>query len=366
MEFWLTRMPSNMHLKSEGFASNLDDPKDSFTLRRFCESHRIDYADMGMPVSLETFTAYGLSFKDAMVPELEEKKVVALSRGSRGFELVLDDGEVALARQVVVAAGIGHFTYVPSSLTALPDELLSHSSQHSDLRRFAGRRVAVIGGGSSATDLATLLHDAGAEVCLIARRDRLNFNEKPTGVGEFSNSLWRQIREPMSGIGPGWRYKIFGDAPWIFRYLPRALRHRIVRRSHGPAGAWFVEEKVWSGPTVLLGHVVEQANVSGDTARIQLRTAGGASRQVDVDHVIAATGYKVDIGRLPFLSKEMLPDIKSSGDAPVLSANLESNVPGLYFIGTVAANTFGPVMRFVFGARFAARRVSRALARCDN
>ena len=38
-------------------------------------------------------------------------------------------------------------------------------------------------------------------------------------------------------------------------------------------------------------------------------------------------------------------------------------MPGLYFAGVAAANSFGPVMRFAFGAGFAARTLARALAK---
>jgi hypothetical protein len=37
-------------------------------------------------------------------------------------------------------------------------------------------------------------------------------------------------------------------------------------------------------------------------------------------------------------------------------------VPGLFFMGPAVASTFGPVMRFVHGCDFAARRLSRRLA----
>jgi hypothetical protein len=53
--------------------------------------------------------------------------------------------------------------------------------------------------------------------------------------------------------------------------------------------------------------------------------------------------------------------IKILNRAPVLSSNFESSVPGLYFAGVAAANSFGPVMRFAFGAGFAARTLTRAL-----
>jgi hypothetical protein len=47
--------------------------------------------------------------------------------------------------------------------------------------------------------------------------------------------------------------------------------------------------------------------------------------------------------------------------APALSSNFESSIPGLYFVGATAANTFGPLLRFAYGAGFAAQRVSKRL-----
>src|SRR5580704_7511019 len=76
MDSWVSHMPEGMHLKSDGFASNLSDPDGSFTLKHFCAERGIKYSDSGIPVSLETFSAYGLAFKERMVPELEDKLVV--------------------------------------------------------------------------------------------------------------------------------------------------------------------------------------------------------------------------------------------------------------------------------------------------
>ena len=63
-------MPKGMMLKSDGFASDIYDPEKAFTLHQFCAERGIEYADAGVPVRLETFSAYGLAFRDRMVPEL--------------------------------------------------------------------------------------------------------------------------------------------------------------------------------------------------------------------------------------------------------------------------------------------------------
>ncbi|KJY35623.1 hypothetical protein VR45_13620, partial [Streptomyces sp. NRRL S-495] len=89
----------------------------------------------------------------------------------------------------------------------------------------------------------------------------------------------------------------------------------------------------------------------------------GTTAELEVDHVLAATGYRVDVGRLDYLSAELRGTIeRRNGGAPRLSAGFESSVPGLYFTGLSAADTFGPLMRFVCGTGFAARRISRSVA----
>ena len=85
----------------------------------------------------------------------------------------LEDGETFQARKVVLAVGITHFEYVPENLAHLPAEFLSHSARHREVEPFRGRSVVVIGGGASALDLAGLLHEAGADVQLVSRRERI-------------------------------------------------------------------------------------------------------------------------------------------------------------------------------------------------
>src|ERR1700674_4598198 len=93
MDSWRAHMPKGMFLKSDGFASNISDPDSAFTLETFCAERGIRYARAGIPVQLETFTEYGLAFRERMVPELEDKMVVKIERSSEGYLLQLGDGE---------------------------------------------------------------------------------------------------------------------------------------------------------------------------------------------------------------------------------------------------------------------------------
>jgi cation diffusion facilitator CzcD-associated flavoprotein CzcO len=272
--------------------------------------------------------------------------------------LQLEDGETLQARTVVLAVGITHFEYVPENLAHLPPEFLSHSARHHEVEPFRGRSVVVIGGGASALDLAGLLHEAGASVQLVSRRTELKFHSQPTGK---PRSHWQQIRHPQSGLGPGLRSRFFADAPAAFHYLPERLRLEAVRRSLGPSGGWFIRDKVIGKVPLHLGCAPQSAGVQDDRVHLTVRTADGSEREIVTEHVIAATGYKVDLERLKFLNPGIRSQIKALNRVPVLSSSFESSIPGLYFAGVAAANSFGPVMRFAFGAGFAARTLTRAL-----
>ena len=75
-----------------------------------------------------------------------------------------------------------------------------------------------------------------------------------------------------------------------------------------------------------------------------------------------ATGYRVDTARLDYLAPGLRQALATVDDAPILTRHFESSVPHLYFIGPAAAATFGPLMRFAYGARYAAPRLAQRLA----
>lgn len=362
MDSWAAHMPKGMCLKSDGFASNLYDPRGEFTLSRYCAGRGIQYADVGLPVRLDTFCAYGLEFQKHMAPGLEDKTVTSLRRapgGLGGFELCLNTGETFTARRVILAVGITHFEYTPPVLASLPPELLSHSFHHHKLEKFRGRSIAVIGGGSSALDLAGLLHEQGTNVCLISRRASLNFHSEPL---KARRPLWQRIRHPQSGLGPGIRARFYADLPGVFHHLPESLRLKIVRTTLGPSGGWFVRSKVVGRVPLLLGSNLERVSTKGGKAHLQLRNGKGSPKEVVADHVVAATGYRVNLALLPFLDAGLRADIETVSGSPALSTTFESSVAGLYFAGLSAANSFGPVMRFAFGAGFTARTLAQAVA----
>jgi thioredoxin reductase len=358
MGFWLNHMPKGMRLKSEGFASFLYDPDSTFTLKHYCERAGLPYADLGLPVPIETFTSYGLEFQKRFVPELENKLVASVQRSATGFQVRLEDGEIFDAQNVVLAVGLTYYAYLPPVLSSLPEELVSHSSAHSCLDRFKGREVAVAGAGASALDLAALLHQAGALVQLVVRGSEIHFHTKR----EKPPTLMDQLRGPITGIGPGWKLFWCTNLPLVFRLMPERFRFLVAEKILGPAPGWFIKDQVEGKIPFNLGVTITKAGVQNGRVHLELTDSSGTTRTLVTDHVIAATGYKIDLRRLTFLDSDIQSGMRSVAHTPILSSNFESSVPGLYIVGVSAMHTFGPLLRFAFGARFTAARLSRHLA----
>ena len=358
MDFWSKHMPRGMFLKSEGFASDLFAPDNKLTLKAYCAENAVPYREIGLPVPLDTFIAYGLEFQRRHVPELENLQIAELARRAAGFELRTETGETVGARRVVVAVGIMNFAYVPPVLADLSDAWVSHSCRHSDLSGFRGRSVAVLGAGASAVDMAALLLEAGVNVQLLARRSAIEFHSVPVEL----RSLIQSLKAPRSGLGTGWRSRLCTDAPLVFHAMPQSFRFRVVERHLGPAPGWFVRDAVVGRLPMHLSATITSARVVDERVRLVYSQPNAGETQIDVDHVIAATGYRVDLARIPFIEQSLQAELKNADGTPVLNRHFESSVRGLYFIGAAAANSFGPLLRFAYGAKFAAQRVASRLA----
>ncbi|GAA1961556.1 FAD-dependent oxidoreductase [Catenulispora subtropica] len=361
MRAWAEHMPVGMKLKSEPWASHLSDPRDQYTLREFCRLKGLPYAH-GVPTPVETFVDYGRWFQQEAVPDVHETDVVRVDQTGSVFTLELADGGSVRARTVVLAAGFLPFPRIPEALAGLQAPQVLHSSTVNDLSAFAGKRVTVVGAGQAAIEIGVLLDEVGADVTLVARAARLAWNSFPA---DLPTSLWQRLRQPESGLGPGYYNKVLGDLPSLFRRLPGAYRMEVVRKTLGPQGSWWIRdrfEKSFDDAHVLTGTQITSAQPEGDALRLEL----SCGRELEADRVIAATGFEVDIRKLTVLGDELRGRVRGllgSYGPPHLGAGFDSSVPGLHIVGLAAAATFGPSMRFVFGSAFAARKVAPRLPR---
>lgn len=361
METWQTYMPKGMVLKSEGFAMNLSDPASSYSLEDFCAEHGLTYQHIGWPVPVETFAAYGEAFQKRFVPQVERNRVARIERTESGFDIELETGEQLTARNVVMATGIRPFSRVPAELRDLPAALASHSADHGTMAEFAGRRVAVLGGGASAMDVAASLHRAGAEPVVVTRRQSVRF---------YSPSSFRSMRDrllaPMTSLGPGWKKFLCVKFPDAFRLLPQAWRDRILHRYLGPSPAWSVRDIIEAHVDLRLKTELRGARAEDGRVVLTVARKDGEEEEIVADHLIAATGYGIDLQRLGMLGADLRKTVRSSFGAPVLSGNFESSVEHLFFAGTQSAPSFGPMLRFVCGVDFTARRIARRIAATER
>jgi len=361
MRRWLSQMPQQMLLKSESScASSLYEPTGVHTLARYCKNEGIPYSDFGQPVSRELFAKYALSFQHTLVPEVEDVSVISVAKLDDEFELQLSNGGRLSAAHVIIATGLDHMANIPEQIARLPAELRSPSADHFDFSRFKGMDVTVIGAGQSALETAAILHEEGSSTRLVVRAPSVAWNPfRPIA----SRSLYQRLRRPRTRFGDGLGHWVYDNLPGFFRYLPRNIRLEKVRTALGPAGARWLKDRIVGRVPILTGHHVHKAEALDGKVVLQLIDQHENVEELATDHVIAATGYKFDFRKLPFLDDKLKLQLRHENYSPRLSPNFESSVPGLYFTSLGSANSFGPAMRFLAGADYTARRISKHIAR---
>jgi thioredoxin reductase len=356
-------MPQGMLLKSERFASNLWDPRRRFTLKRYCEAERLPYQPVGSPLSLALFLEYAEWFRQQTAIEPHDQRVSGLRRlPGGGFGAELADGSAFTSRRVILATGHMAFRVLPPELANLPEPVVAHSTRIGDVAGYTGRDVCVIGAGQSALETTALLHEAGARVRILVRRERIDWN-----APSVPRPLPSRILHPNAGVAAGWKSLAISELPRVFRacFAPER-RHRFVTRSYGPGGSWWLRERVEGRIAVLLNSRVLSAEVADGGVRLQVQDSRG-STAIDTQHVVAATGFHVDVDRLQYLEPSLARSIaREAAGIPALDSHFETSVPGLFIVGVASAPVFGPIMRFMYGAKHVAPVLARRLRQKPN
>ena len=203
-----------------------------------------------------------------------------------------------------------------------------------------------------------LISETGGNTTVATRRDRIPFCGPPA-----HRSLLDKIKAPETGLGTGWRSWLCVMAPMLFYRMPRNFRHLVVRKHLGPAPGWTSRAEVERNVKVVLQAHVAGSSVRNGRASVVFRINGRSEQTIEADHVISATGFKVDMRRLRFIGPTIMDKLACADSTPVVSPHFETSVPGLFMVGIAAANNFGPLLRFAYGAGYASRRLSRHLVR---
>jgi FAD-dependent urate hydroxylase len=355
MQTW-RNMPPGMSLKAYGFACSIATPDGQLTLPAYCRDQDLEDSE---PIEIATFSEYGLSVQQRLVPHAEPTNVSRLEQRDGGFSLTLETGETFPARRVVVAVGLSNFEYVPSEFGSVPAEFYSHTAAHSSFGQFAGRNVTVLGAGQSALQAAALLQQAGADVTLLARGEiSWGWRTDPS----VKRTLIDRMRVPNSSLGGGRDNWLLQHLPMALHYAPEKRRLAFTAEHLGPSGAWWLRDSVEGKVRTRTGVSILNATPVGSKLSLRIAERGEAERDFVTDHVVSGTGYVIDIDKLPFLDGTLAGGLARTGGSPRLSRHFESSVEGLYFVGPVSAASFGPLFRFIAGAPYTTRVVARHVA----
>ena len=355
MDTWRTHMPDGMLMKSEPYASTIASPDGKYQVAAYCKARGLDYVDRVGPLTRERFLDYADWYTEQLVPDVLDDTVTEVTPVDGGFLVAFANAAPVNARQVVVATGVLPHQHLPAELTGLPAELVTHTAQHHDLDEFRGRRVAVVGAGQSALETAALLHEAGVNVQIIARVAKLNWSApNPAHLSAVGH-----IRRPVTQLCEGW-HCAFWNTPQAFRLLPESVRITKARTVLGPGGSWWLKDRVDGVIDIRKGQGVKEAVAKGSGVRLVLD--GPGQPEIDADHVIAGTGFRIDLKRLPFLPEHLRSVIKTVNNHPEVSRSGETSVPGLYFSGAPTAISIGPSARFIAGTHKSAAPLARSVA----
>jgi FAD-dependent urate hydroxylase len=350
MSFW-SEMPRGMLLRSPYVASTIGNPTGALSLDAYGNAIG---KKITKPVPLDDFVNYGRWFAGHFASEHDERRVAQVERDAGAFRLTLSDGEQVQATRVVVAAGIAPFAARPPQFGDLGPELVSHSSEHADLSTFAGKRVIVIGAGQSALESAALLHEGGATTEVVVRSEIVHWLRQTARWTHNLDWVSRILYAPAD-VGPAGVSQLVAAPNW-WRRLPRRTQDKLGPRAIRPAGAAWLVDRLATVPITTGRSVRSAREVDG---AVELTLDDGTVKTCD--HVLLATGFRVNISGYGFLPDSLLQRIDQIDGYPRLSSGFETSVPGLYIVGAPAAWSFGPLMRFVVGSEYVAPALAGAI-----
>lgn len=343
MEFWRKHMPAGMFLRS-ACDWHLD-PTGVHTIEAFLAEGGQTPADVE-PLSLDFYLAYARWFQEQKGLTVEPRLVERLDRVEGGFQAQMEDGAIIRAGAVVLALGFLHFAHTPADLAALlPPGRYAHTCHLVDFAPLAGKRCLILGGRQSAFESAALLREAGAAHVHLCYRH-------PTP--RFVPSDWGRANRIVAGLA---------DNPTWFRELSEAEKAEI---NH-----WFWTEgrlklEPWLWPRIDHPNVSlwpeNQLAACTPNADGSLEIVLEKGDRLVVDQVLFATGYKVDMDRVPLLAGgNLLGELATANGYPRLDEHMQTNIPGLFITSMPAVQDFGLFFAFTLSARLSAQLIGRGI-----
>jgi len=340
MAFWRDQMPEGMFLRS-GPDWSLDAAGED-TFAAYFEDAGLDPVELD-PIPIGVFLDHTDWFARRKGLEVDRRMVSRLT-ADKTFVAAMEDGTTITADKVLAVPGIASFAQVPSWYDEVPADRRRHTSELVEFDGLSGERVAVIGGRQSAYEWAALLCDHGA-----ARVDVVHRHETP----RFERVSWTFVDElvDLTLAHRGW-----------WRRLD-ATRQQQVALQFWQVGRLTLEW--WLAPRLKPEVVTSRPGTSvvgvdaGDREVVLTLSDG---ERLMVDQVVLATGYRADLGAVPYLSG-VLDRVSVTDGFPDLSPGFETTLDGLYVTGFASTRDFGPFYGFTKGCPSSARLVVEEMLR---
>lgn len=351
MSFWQEHMPHGMLLRSRWWDTSLSDPDRKYSIADYLRYLKIPPFD---PMPGKMIVDYGLWFARSAIPDIDTTDIVEIKRGGELFTVRLTDGRVLSTKNIVLAPGLAYYAYWPEQFSNIPKRYISHTFDNEEFTLLRGKRVVVIGSGQSALENSALMSEAGVDVQII-HRSPIDWLGEPK-----EKNILQYLRSPKAPISDGWDNWILGNIPYIFQKMPRSIKNDYLsgKGKNGPAGSHWLIPRL-KNVTMHSGQTVVKV---GQTNRyLKLTLTGG--KEITADRIVLATGYRLDVNKLPMLVPTILKEIRQYRGSPALNSYFESSIRGLYFAGFSSYMSFGPLFRFVAGTDATAKRITQALVK---
>jgi len=342
MEFWRRNMPKGMYLRSD--CDWHLDPQNVHTLDAYAQSLGKTASDVE-PLSLEFYLSYCDWFQHQKNLQPIPIYIKRLDRDG-GYRATANDGDVILARRVVLAPGFRHFAHVPAELKhKLPEGRFEHTAEFVDFDHAANQRYLIIGGRQSAFEWAALLLEVGAAAVHISHR-----HASPA----FAIADWDWVIPAVDNIAE--------DPNWFRRLSQQekdAVNYKLWSEGRLKIEPWLAP-RLQDGRLHVRPHTELVSCEQQDHGALLVSLSNG--EKVVVDKIVLATGYKVNISQLPYLAAgNLLEELRTQNGFPVLDDHFETSLPGLFITSMPATQDFGPFFGFTVSVRTSAKLICERL-----
>jgi len=345
MDFWKNNMPAGMKLRS-AYDWHLD-PSGIDTFEKFMHEQGLKIDDYS-PVPLELYLEYAVWFSRQKNINPINNMVTKLDYDEEKSEFIaeIDNGDLIISKNVLLAIGFKYFKNIPSEFSVqIPEDMYTHTCDINSFDRFKDKKCLIVGGRMSAFESAALLNESGAKEVNVSFRHNMP---------EFIESEWDWVTPLLEKMA---------ENPGSYLNLKESEKDKIGKRFFGEGR---LKMEPWLKPRLDHDsiHILPDTEINeiilSDNEELKVNFNYGD--HISIDHVILATGYKVNIKDVPFLNNgNILETLKVTSGYPELDSHMQTSISGLYATSMLATRDFGLFFGFTVSVNTSSKIIGKSL-----